>query len=57
MFMLTPKLNLQSTYLAQTEAVRLLELWQEVEHARVTNSDKLAEITSNYRHHHIEYRK
>lgn len=55
--MLTPKLTSQSMYLAQTDAVRLRELWQEVEHARVTNSDKLAEITSNYHHHHIEYRK
>lgn len=57
MYMLTPKLTSQSMYLAQTDAVRLRELWQEVEHARVTNSDKLAEITSNYHHHHIEYRK
>ncbi|KAJ4167951.1 hypothetical protein NW754_011766 [Fusarium falciforme] len=55
MYMLTPKLTRQSMYLAQTEAVRLLELWQELEHARVTNSDKLAEITRNYHHHHTEY--
>ncbi|KAJ4316954.1 hypothetical protein N0V84_007610 [Fusarium piperis] len=42
-------------YLVQTGAARLLELWEELEHARVSNSDRLAEITSNYTHHYIEY--
>ncbi|KAI8659574.1 hypothetical protein LRP88_06143 [Fusarium phalaenopsidis] len=55
MYMLTPKLTGQSMYLIHTDIIRLRELWQQLEHARATGSDRLAEITSDYRQLHFEH--